>query len=211
MSKEALAQVVQRSISDAAFRNQLATDPTGALRRYDLTADETAAIRHGDATRLTALGIEQRMSKAFLLASGDGGSQPTLSGTSDLLPGNIGVVQTPDAVDRNIALGAAEGGASGAVQSPDAAERNTAHSTAGAGASGAAQSPDAVDRNFIGNNQALSNVMPADASHAVSGAELTDASTDEGFLPTVGYADGVATDAGAGENTEATDVPHMPH
>ncbi len=254
MSKEALAKVVQRSISDAAFRRQLATDPTGALRRYDLTADEAAAIRHGDSARLTALGVEQRMSKAFTLAAGDAGSLPS---SSDLATGNIGAVQSPDAADRNFAnsigdpatsgavqspdaadrnfansigdpatsgpvqspdaadrnfaYGTADAGASGAVQSPDAADRNFAYGTADAGASGAVQSPDAADRNFIGNNEALSNVMPSDATHALSGSELTDASTDEGFLPTVGYTDDVTTDADAGETTEATDIPHMPH
>lgn len=67
MSKEAITKVVQRAISDAAFRRQLSTDPTGALRGFDLSADETAAIRAGDAGRLSALGVDQRMSKAFAL------------------------------------------------------------------------------------------------------------------------------------------------
>src|SRR5438045_3493178 len=67
MSKEALAKVVQRSISDAAFRRQLATDPTGALRGYDISADEKSALRSGDSARLSAFGVDQRMSKAFTL------------------------------------------------------------------------------------------------------------------------------------------------
>jgi hypothetical protein len=67
MSKEAITKVVQRAISDAAFRRQLSTDPTGALRGFDLSADETAAIRAGDAGRLSAMGVDQRMSKAFAL------------------------------------------------------------------------------------------------------------------------------------------------
>src|SRR5688572_18143018 len=66
MSKEAITKVVQRAISDAGFRRQLNTDPTGALRGFDLSADETAAIRAGDAGRLSALGVDQRMSKAFV-------------------------------------------------------------------------------------------------------------------------------------------------
>ena len=69
MSKEAIAKVVQRAISDGAFRRQLSTDPATALRGFDLTADETAAIRSGDAGRLTAMGVELRMSKAFTLSS----------------------------------------------------------------------------------------------------------------------------------------------
>ena len=38
MSKEALAKVVQRAISDGAFRRQLSSDPGTALRGFDLTA-----------------------------------------------------------------------------------------------------------------------------------------------------------------------------
>ena len=67
MSKEALAKVVQRAISDAGFRRQLSSDPAGALRGFDLTSDEMSALRTGDAGRLTTLGIDQRMSKAFTL------------------------------------------------------------------------------------------------------------------------------------------------
>lgn len=69
MSKEALAKVVQRAISDGAFRRQLSSDPSTALRGFDLSADESAAIRSGDAGRLTAMGVELRMSKAFTLSS----------------------------------------------------------------------------------------------------------------------------------------------
>src|SRR3954467_3629867 len=69
MSKEALAKVVQRAIGDGAFRRQLSTDPATALRGFDLPTDESAAIRSGDAGRLTAMGVELRMSKAFTLSS----------------------------------------------------------------------------------------------------------------------------------------------
>jgi len=95
VSKEALAKVVQRAISDAAFRRQLSTDPAGALRGFSLSADETAAVRSGDPGRLSAMGIDQRMSKAFLLggtashmaASDISGGSPNLitSGTDGVL------------------------------------------------------------------------------------------------------------------------------
>ena len=68
MSKEALAKVVQRAISDAGFRRQLNSDPAGALKGFDLSADEVSALRTGDAGRLSTLGIDQRMSKSFALA-----------------------------------------------------------------------------------------------------------------------------------------------
>ena len=80
MSKEALAKVVQRAISDAAFRRQLSTDPTGALRGFDLSADESMAVRSGDAGRLSALGVDQRMSKAFTLGA-DAQAATKLGGT----------------------------------------------------------------------------------------------------------------------------------
>ena len=69
MSKEALAKVVQRAISDGAFRRQLSSDPGTALRGFDLTADESAAIRSGDSGRLSTLGVDLRMSKAFMISS----------------------------------------------------------------------------------------------------------------------------------------------
>jgi hypothetical protein len=84
MSKEALAKVVQRAISDAAFRRQLNSDPAGALRGFDLSADEMSAIRTGDAGRLSTLGVDQRMSKAFGLG---GALASTKLAASDLTPG----------------------------------------------------------------------------------------------------------------------------
>jgi hypothetical protein len=84
MSKEALAKVVQRAISDAAFRRQLNSDPAGALRGFDLSADEASALRTGDAGRLSTLGVDQRMSKSFALG---GGLASTRMSSSDLTPG----------------------------------------------------------------------------------------------------------------------------
>ena len=84
MSKDALAKVVQRAISDAAFRRQLNSDPTGALRGFDLSSDELSALRAGDAGRLSTLGIDQRMSKAYSLG---GALASTRMSQSDLTPG----------------------------------------------------------------------------------------------------------------------------
>ena len=90
MSKEALAKVVQRAISDAAFRRQLNSDPAGALRGFDLSADEASALRTGDAGRLSSLGVDQRTSKLFAI----GGLASTRTSASDLTPGG-----GPSAVD----------------------------------------------------------------------------------------------------------------
>jgi len=68
MSNGAVQQVIQRAIGDAAFRRQLQSDPGKALAGMDLTKDERAAVTSGDPARLTALGVDQRMSKAFGLS-----------------------------------------------------------------------------------------------------------------------------------------------
>src|SRR5688572_7047124 len=78
MSKGTLGQVVKRAISDAAFRRQLQADPEGALKGFDLTSDERAALRSGDAAKLSGFGVDQRMSKAF--AMGEGASAVTARG-----------------------------------------------------------------------------------------------------------------------------------
>lgn len=66
---DALKRVVSRAISDAAFRRQLQVNPKGALKEFDLTAAEVAALTSGDATKLTALGIDQRMSRMLQIDS----------------------------------------------------------------------------------------------------------------------------------------------
>ena len=82
MSKGTLGQVVKRAISDAAFRRQLQSDPEGALKGFDLSSDERAALRSGDAAKLSGFGVDQRMSKAFAL--GEGASAVSARGGSDL-------------------------------------------------------------------------------------------------------------------------------
>jgi hypothetical protein len=120
MSKEALTTVVQRSISDPAFRRQLATDATSALGAYDLTADEFSALRSRDAGRLTALGVELRMSKVFTIDQG-------ALGRASIAPAGV---QSPDAIDRNLSFGD-PASASAGVQSPDAMDRNASVLTGG--------------------------------------------------------------------------------
>jgi hypothetical protein len=89
MSKEALAKVVQRAISDAGFRRKLNSDPAGALKGFDLSGDEMSALRTGDAGRLSTLGIDQRMSKAFSLG---GAVAATRMAQSDLSGSNATIV-----------------------------------------------------------------------------------------------------------------------
>ena len=44
MTRDAVAKVIQRAISDGSFRNQLTRDSTTALRGFDLTPTEVAAL-----------------------------------------------------------------------------------------------------------------------------------------------------------------------
>jgi hypothetical protein len=111
MSSKNLEKVIQRAISDAAFRRQLQSNPEAALRGFKLTADEVTALRASDAGRLMSLGIDQRMSKAFAMgdsmlanrASVDGlsigGSAIADQGVSRLASAGVGDPQsTGDAV-----------------------------------------------------------------------------------------------------------------
>src|SRR5437762_11793990 len=86
MASKNLGAVIQRAISDGAFRRQLQSDPAAALRGFNLTSDEVAAIRSGDSSKLMSLGVDQRMSKAFTVSGGFLGA--TRSTTSDLQAGN---------------------------------------------------------------------------------------------------------------------------
>ena len=89
MARQAVIQVIQRAVSDAAFRRQLQREPATALAGFDLTADERASITTGDPTRLTALGVDQRMSKAFALGAAADASTPVNSSAIDN-PGTAG-------------------------------------------------------------------------------------------------------------------------
>jgi hypothetical protein len=86
MASKNLGAVIQRAISDGAFRRQLQSDPAAALRGFNLTSDEIAAIRSGDSSKLMSLGVDQRMSKAFSVGGAMAGG-PARSTVSDLTAG----------------------------------------------------------------------------------------------------------------------------
>ncbi len=136
MSKEALAKVVQRAISDASFRRQLSSDTAGALRGFDLSPDEVSALRAGDAGRLSTLGVDQRMSKSFALG---GMAAATRMAQSDLTAG------APTAFDD---------GASGAGRTiiPHDPEATTTADLDGAGSSRAASALNDDPDGFLAAN-----------------------------------------------------------
>src|SRR5919197_956424 len=90
MSSKNLDKVIQRAISDAAFRRQLQTNPAAALRGFKLTDDELAALRSGDAGKLSSLGIDQRISKAFTV----GGQMGLSRVDGDLSLGSASITDT---------------------------------------------------------------------------------------------------------------------
>jgi hypothetical protein len=106
VSSKNLEKVIQRAISDAAFRRQLQASPEAALRGFKLTDNEVAALRSGDAGKLISLGIDQRMSKAFTVggtmalnaasrAAIDGGLAVGASALADTDAGRMGSALIP--------------------------------------------------------------------------------------------------------------------
>lgn len=184
MSKEALAKVVQRAISDGAFRRQLSSDTATALRGFDLSADETAAIRSGDSGRLSSLGVDLRMSKAFSMASdqatGDA-MRPVLS--NDLGASNMGA--SSSAGNASAASNALTGGNS-------AGASNVLTGGNSAGASNVLSGGDASAA-----SSALSSGNAAGASNVLSGG---DASAASSALSSGNAADNDALISGGGDN-----------
>src|SRR5438128_5969385 len=88
-----LNDVVQRAISDAAFRSQLRSDPAKALRGFSLSPEETRALTSGDPAKLVALGIDQRMSKVFVTGGASGAPFDAHTG-GDLTPGHAALTST---------------------------------------------------------------------------------------------------------------------
>jgi hypothetical protein len=98
VSKASVNQVIQRAVSDAAFRRQLQHDPGAALKGFDLSAEERSAITSGDPGRLTGLGVDQRMSKGFAIGA--------LSGSaSAVMASDAGAAYNAALIDENVAAG----------------------------------------------------------------------------------------------------------
>ena len=141
MASKNLGAVIQRAISDGAFRRQLQSDPAAALRGFNLSPDEVAAIRSGDSSKLMSLGVDQRMSKAFALAPAGGGAQR--SSVSDLNAGHTastiandqtsgareGIIGDPTSGSRQAMDPGGTGGTSNTLTAGDTASTSDAVST----------------------------------------------------------------------------------
>jgi hypothetical protein len=172
MSKEALAKVVQRAISDGAFRRQLSSDPATALRGFDLSADEAAAIRSGDAGRLTAMGVELRMSKAFTLSS----DQATGNAARPVLSNDLGASYT-GAMTAGTNVGMQSGTNSALLSGTDQGVQSGANSAL---ISGVNRGESVLDDGGAAGRDAA--VIPGDLSGAHSAMDDANA---EGFLTSV--------------------------
>jgi hypothetical protein len=61
MTREVVAQLMERLGRDAAFRTQLESDPAYTLARYDLTITERAALIAADLDSLQPLVVGARV------------------------------------------------------------------------------------------------------------------------------------------------------
>ena len=66
MSKAGVEALTQRAMSDESFRQQLKSNPDAVLAGYDLTSEEKAAIKSGNAMKLRELGVDERITKSAL-------------------------------------------------------------------------------------------------------------------------------------------------
>jgi hypothetical protein len=208
MSKEALAKVVQRAISDGAFRRQLSSDPGTALRGFDLSADEAAAIRGGDSGRLSALGVDVRMSKAFMLGSDQSGvASPALSN-------DLGAAYTAANTTGNFGSGVSsalsgndQSGVSSALTGNDQS-----------GVSSALSSPNGADSDQLittGDNAGRDSAFaPNGPAHAYGAQTTGDSSTSMGNVLTPGdeTSDGVIIidEGGASGHVTPGEAGHGP-
>jgi hypothetical protein len=65
VSKAGVEKLVT-AMADEAFRRKLKESPEAALAGYDLTPEEKAAIKSGDAAKLRELGVDERITKSVV-------------------------------------------------------------------------------------------------------------------------------------------------
>jgi hypothetical protein len=153
MASKNLGAVIQRAISDGAFRRQLQSDPAAALRGFNLTADEVAAIRSGDSSKLMSLGVDQRMSKAFSVSGSGMTGGAARASVSDLSAGG-----TASTIASDQTAGTREG-----IVGDPASSARAIHDSDPADLRGAVTTGD-----FAGNTRAVNDAAPFDSRSTVS-------------------------------------------
>jgi hypothetical protein len=210
VTREAVVKVVQRAISDGSFRSQLSRDAATALRGFDLTPAEVAAIKSGDSGRISSMGVDLRMSKAFSLASADGRADGVLttgtdsslsasvnSGTNSSLTGGdsafASTVNSGNSVNSSLTSGADASGASSVNSSLTAGSNQSVNASdtidGGAGGSAVLGTGENAGHQVVqwdGNDDSpLSTIIAGEPAHAFGaqtpeGTSFGSASLDAG-------------------------------
>ena len=181
MSKQGVQQVIQKAVSDAAFRRQLQREPAKALAGFDLTADERASVTGGDPARLTALGVDQRMSKAFALGAAADASTPVSNATI----GDMGTAGTAAFMDEGTAVSGTTGTQSGIIGDPTSGASSVFAGDPTTGATGADISNDGpqLDAGVAGDpTSGATAVIPDPTTAGVSAFDDVDTSGDMNSL-----------------------------
>ena len=188
MAKGTLGQVIQRAISDAAFRNRLRTDPGGALSGFDLTPAEHAALQSGDAAKLASFGVDQRMSKSFAMGE-------AASGASRLVGTDIGMATTITDGGTPLGTNAILEDAGGSVRNADVDDaggtaRSAIRDDGGPFDSGSVDDSAASGRNALGDQHDVSRSAVTDDT---SGTTLNAIRDDGGPFDSGSVDGGTAT------------------
>jgi hypothetical protein len=169
MASKNLGAVIQRAISDGAFRRQLQSDPAAALRGFNLTSDEIAAIRSGDSSKLMSLGVDQRMSKAFSVGTLNTGGAAR-STVSDLSSGGTASVVAGDPT-AGIREGLVADSTSGARQAVNIGAADGSRSAFDAGATDGTS--DALTTGQVSGTRAIHDSAPFDSRGGVADPTLS--------------------------------------
>ncbi|HEY8829429.1 MAG TPA: Os1348 family NHLP clan protein [Candidatus Limnocylindria bacterium] len=162
MASKNLGAVIQRAISDGAFRRQLQSDPAAALRGFNLTADEVAAIRSGDSSKLMSLGVDQRMSKAFSVGGAMAGGAQRAS-VSDLNAGG-----TASTIANDPTAGTREGIVGDPTSGARQANPGMADGSRSALDAGTTDTRDALTTGQVSGTRAVHDSAPFDSRSTVS-------------------------------------------
>ncbi len=74
VSKAGVEKVVN-AMADESFRRKVKENPDTALAAYDLTPEERAAIKSGNAAKLRELGVDERITKSAVDFFGPAGRE----------------------------------------------------------------------------------------------------------------------------------------
>src|SRR5258708_5767344 len=189
MASKNLGAVIQRAISDGAFRRQLQSDPAAALRGFNLTPDEVAAIRSGDSGKLMSLGVDQRMSKAFSVFGGTGASARSTLADGTASAGSSAVID-----------GGPAGVREGIPGDPTSGTRAASFDGAGPGPPREAFSPgdtastsDAHSIGSVSGTRALHEEAPSDSGMMLNDPTAAQTRAINNTEPGIGNQDAVAS------------------